>query len=303
MNIFNLRWKPCITLFILILISKQSVSGELDLQVYSGKMIPQSNSAILTSDTATLVIDAQFLRPDGQALLAKVEATGKPLTAVLITHEHPDHVWGAVELLKRYPDAKVYARPIVRDDIGYYFRARLLRWTDDFTAHIPTSLFDIHPLEGDSFDFDGHEIQIIDQKPNEMVHSTGYYIPELKTYVAGDQIFHNFHSYITGGLNYPELWIESLDAVRNNYDIDVIVPGHGPMDDGDLIFNKMTGYLKEYISVYKPLLKQSVIVRHMLEKYPDYALKEILFMTVGPAVTSPDLIEMMHGNIGFAEDH
>ena len=303
MTIFKLNYNPYLILLSLILVLKQGVSAALELEVHAGKMIPEANSTILTSENEALVIDAQFLRPDAKALVAKVEATGKPLTAILITHEHPDHVFGAVELLKRYPNAKVYARQVTADDIKYYFRARLLRWTDDFSEHIPTSLFEIHPLEGDSFNFDGHEIQIVDQKPNEMVHSNGYYIPELKTYIAGDQVFHNYHAYITGGLNYPELWIESLEAVRDNYDIDVIVPGHGPMGDGDMIFNKMTAYLNEYISVYEPLLKQSVIVKHMLEKYPDYGLKAILFMTVGPAVTSPDLIEMVGGNIGFTPQH
>ena len=61
--------------------------------------------------------------------------------------------------------------------------------------------------------------------------------------------------------------------------------------------------MNEYISVYKPLLKQSVIVQHMLSKYPDYGLKAILFMTVGPAVTSPELIKMMDGNLGFTPEH
>ena len=303
MNIVKLHSKSCFALFLLCLFSNLANAANLKLQVHAGKMMPEANSTILPSENETLVIDSQFLRPDAKDLLAKVEATGKPLTTILITHEHPDHVFGAVELLKRFPNAKVYARQVTADDIGYYFRARLLRWTDDFPEHIPTSLFDILPLEGDSFDFDGHEIQIVDQKPNEMVHSNGYYIPELKTYVAGDQIFHNYHAYITGGLNYPELWIESLEEVRNNYDIDVIVPGHGPMGNGKMIFNKMTAYLNEYKSVYKPLLKQSVIVKHMLKKYPDYGLKAILFMTVGPAVTSPELIEMVHGNLGFTPKH
>ena len=125
MNTFKLNCKRYFALLLLILISKQGLSESLDLQVYSGKMMPEANSTILTSDSETLVIDAQFLRPDAQALLAKVEATGKPLTTILITHEHPDHVFGAVELLKRYPDAKVYARQVTLDEIRYYFRARL----------------------------------------------------------------------------------------------------------------------------------------------------------------------------------
>jgi len=206
-------------------------------------------------------------------------------------------------LLKKYPHAKVYARQTIIDEINLYFRARLLRWTEDVPELIPTSLFQMHALEGGSFNFDGHKIEIIDLKPAEMIHSTGYYVPELKTYIAGDQIFYQYHAYIAAGLNYPEVWIDSIDHVRNNYDIDVVIPGHGPVDEGDVVFDSAVAYLKEYANVYKPLLKQSAIAKHMMEKFPDYGLKEVLFMTVGPAVTAPDLIEMLEGNLGFSKEH
>jgi len=288
---------------LLLGVSFNGFAGNLKMATYSGKLMPQPNSAILSTDKETLVIDAQFLRPDAQALLAQIEAIGNPLTNILITHEHPDHVWGAVELLKKYPQAKVYARQTIIDEINLYFRARLLRWTEDVPELIPTSLFQMHALEGGSFNFDGHKIEIIDLKPAEMIHSTGYYVPELKTYIAGDQIFYQYHAYIAAGLNYPEVWIDSIDHVRNNYDIDVVIPGHGPVDEGDVVFDSAVAYLKEYANVYKPLLKQSAIAKHMMEKFPDYGLKEVLFMTVGPAVTAPDLIEMLEGNLGFSKEH
>lgn len=284
------------------LISTHIVAAPLHIETYSGKMMPQSNSAILMTDSKALVIDAQFLRPDAQALVAQIEKSGRTLSAILITHEHPDHVWGAVELLKKYPHAKVYARSAIIDEITLYFRARLLRWTEDVAEHVPTSLFDMQALVGDSFDFEGHEIKIIDLKPAETIHATAYYIPELKTYIAGDQIFYKTHAYIAGGLNYPELWIDSIQSVRKQYDIDVVVPGHGPVGNVE-VFDSAVEYLQAYADIYQPLLKQSVIVKQMLSRFPDYALKEVLFMTTGPAVTAPDLIEMMQGELGFSKKH
>ena len=274
----------------------------LKLDSYHGKLMPQSNSAIVSSDNEVLVIDAQFLRPDAQAVIAMIEATGKPLTNILITHEHPDHVWGAVEILKKYPKAKVYAREAVITEINMYFRSRLLRWTEDFPEHVPTSLMDIEILVGDTFDFDGHEIKVIDLKPNEMIHSTGFYIPDLKTYISGDQVFYQTHAYIAAGTNYPEPWIESLRDIRDNYDIKTIIPGHGPVGDAAKVFKSAIEYLQAYADAYAPLKKQSLIAKEMLAKFPDYALKEVLFMTTGPAVTAPDLIEMLKGKLGFAKD-
>ncbi len=76
---------------------------------------------------------------------------------------------------------------------------------------------DIEVLEGDVFDFDGHDITIIDLKPNEVINSTGFYIPELKTYIPGDQIWYLTHAYIAAGTNYPEPWIESQLRYQDNY--------------------------------------------------------------------------------------
>ena len=292
------------TLFICVLIGLNTnlFAAGLKLETYSGKLMPQANSAIISSDKEVLVIDAQFLRPDAQGVIAMIEATGKPLTSILITHEHPDHVWGAVEILKKYPKAKVYAREAVITEIRMHFRSRLLRWTEDVPDLVPTSLMDIEILTGDVFDFDGHEIKVIDLKPNEMINSTGFYIPELKTYIPGDQVFYQTHAYIAAGTNYPEPWIASLEEVRDNYDIKTIIPGHGPVDDADKVFKSAIEYLQAYANAYEPLKKQSAIAKGMLEKYPDYGLKEVLFMTTGPAVTAPDLIEMLKGNLGFAKD-
>ncbi len=292
------------TIFILLnlLAATNLPAADLVLDTYTGKLMP-SNSVILSTEKEVMVIDAQFLRPDGQALTEKIKKIGKPLTAILITHEHPDHVFGAAELLKEFPQAKVYARKTVIDEIQYTFRARVLRWTEDFGDLILTTMFDIEALEGDSFDFDGHAIQIIDLLPGEMINATGFYIPELKTYVPGDQIFYKYHAYIAGGLNYPEAWIKSIEDVRGRYDIDTVIPGHGAVGKGDEVFDSAIEYLQVYADVYKPLLKQSIIAKHMIERFPDYPFKPVLYMTRGPAVIAPDLIEMLGGQIGFRKKH
>ncbi len=286
----------------LAVLSTSLFAADLEIETYRGQLIPEANSAILMTADEALVIDAQFLRPDALAVLSIIKGSGRKLTSILITHGHPDHVWGAVELLKQYPDAKVYARQLILDEIRLEFRARLLRWTEDFPEHLPTSLFDIQPLVGNTFNFSGHEIEVIDLQPAETINATAYYIPELKTYIGGDQIFYKYHAYIGAGLNYPEVWIKSIETIKNGYDIDLVIPGHGPAGDASVLDSAIE-YLEEYASVYKPLQKQSVMVRHMLERYPEYGLKEVLFMTIGPAVTAPDLIEMMRGNLGFAEEH
>ena len=276
--------------------------ADLELQTYTGKKIPEANSTILLTESKALLIDAQFLASDARTLTEQIKSTNRDLTAILVTHTHPDHVWGAVEVLKAFPNAKVYARKHVRDEIILEFRARLLRWTEHYDPELPTSLFDIDELTGDVFLFDNHEIEIIDLKPAETIHATAFYVPELKAYIAGDQVFHKHHPYVAGGLNAPEVWIDSLNEIKNNYDIDMIVPGHGSVGDADIL-DDLIKYLNDYAAVSRPLVKQAVIANHMLKLYPGYGLKEVLFMTTGPAVTSPELLKQLGGSMGFATDH
>jgi glyoxylase-like metal-dependent hydrolase (beta-lactamase superfamily II) len=99
-------------------ITTSAFAQGLEMETYTGKFLPSNSTILLTEDEA-LVIDAQFLRPDGEGLTAQVEATGRRLTAILITHEHPDHVFGAVELLKKFPEAKVYARSRLKRRSNY----------------------------------------------------------------------------------------------------------------------------------------------------------------------------------------
>ena len=55
-----------------------------------------------------MVIDATLTVTDGRALRACVEQLGKPLLGVVLTHAHPDHYGGLVELVRGL-DVPVFA--------------------------------------------------------------------------------------------------------------------------------------------------------------------------------------------------
>ncbi len=273
----------------------------LELQVHLGKRMPLANSAILLTPTRALLIDAQFQATDARELVAALEATKRELTAILLTHGHPDHVWGVVEVKKRYPDAVIYARPAIKQEIELEFRARLLRWSEVYRDEVPSALPEIEELHGDVFSFEGHHIDVVDLEPAETIHATAFYVPELKAYVAGDQLYHKFHAYIGGGLNRPDVWIRSIEATKRRFEIDTVVPGHGPVGDARVL-DEQIEYLRAYEAVSEPKVLQAEIADAMIAEYPNYALKEVLFMTRGPAVTSPEILKRLEGKMGFAED-
>ncbi len=274
------------------------MENSLAVSVYHGRQMPGSNAAVLQSDENVLLIDTQFQKTDARELLRKINAIERPLKSILLTHSHPDHVWGAAELLEACPDVTVYAREPIAMEIDLEFRARQLRWTEMFTDEIPSRLFDIEPLTGDVFDFDGHSIEIIDLKPAETIHATAFYLPDSKTYISGDQLYNRCHFYVGGGLNRPELWIESINDIVANYDMERVIPGHGAVG-GTEIFDRAIEYLEYYADVARPLTPQPTIIEAMLKRFPDYKMEGVLYMTRGPAMTSPTLLKQTGGKLSF----
>jgi glyoxylase-like metal-dependent hydrolase (beta-lactamase superfamily II) len=282
------------------------IDKKLSVDVIYGTLPPWSNATIVHSADSAVLIDTLFMKSDAALLANRIKEIGKPLKAIFITHSHPDHVWGGVELLKHFPDVKIYARPLILKEIELEFRARQLRWTGvfnvaPFEGEIPTNLFDLQPIEGDSYDLDGHEIQFIDLKPAETIYATAYYLPKIKTYIAGDQIFNKCHYYIGAGLNRPDLWVESIEDVRNNYEIEVVVPGHGYVG-GPEAFDQAIEYLKFYQSQYEPFRDPIDMVRALEKQYPDWRLEGMIYMTLGPAMTNQTLIDITHGHVKFGDD-
>ena len=57
------------------------------------------NAYLVETQEGIVAVDGTLTVSDGRALRAQLEGLGKPLLAVLVTHAHPDHYGGIVELV------------------------------------------------------------------------------------------------------------------------------------------------------------------------------------------------------------
>ncbi len=79
------------------------------------------NAYLVETSEGVVAVDGTLTVSDGRALRAQLESLGKPLLAVLVTHAHPDHYGGIVELVGR-DDVPVIATAgvdaVIRRDDG-----------------------------------------------------------------------------------------------------------------------------------------------------------------------------------------
>ena len=76
------------------------------------------NSTLVAGDKEAILVDAQFDLADAHRLVAMILESKKTLTAVYVTHFHPDHYFGLVAIKQAFPNAKLVALPAARGTGG-----------------------------------------------------------------------------------------------------------------------------------------------------------------------------------------
>ncbi|MGW3815325.1 MBL fold metallo-hydrolase [Streptomyces sp. NPDC005046] len=74
---------------------------------------PATTATLIAGSTDALLVDALITTTEGERLAAWVQASGKNLSMLYITHGHPDHFFGAGPTLAAFPQAQFVALPEV----------------------------------------------------------------------------------------------------------------------------------------------------------------------------------------------
>jgi glyoxylase-like metal-dependent hydrolase (beta-lactamase superfamily II) len=76
-----------------------------------------SNSYLINDGEHALLFDVFQLRSDAEQLAAAVEASGKKLDKVWVSHAHPDHFLQLDLIVDRFPGVQVLTTPNVLEDL------------------------------------------------------------------------------------------------------------------------------------------------------------------------------------------
>jgi glyoxylase-like metal-dependent hydrolase (beta-lactamase superfamily II) len=190
------------------------------------------NSYLVESDDGVVAIDSSLLVSDARAFRARLDALGKPLLAVLVTHGHPDHFNGVVELVRGQGDVPIYATPEGKAVIDEVAEPKRAQWSPTYGAEWPsqTAFPNATVADGETLTIGGLRIRAHELGPCESASEALYVLESsdggAPVAFTGDLFYNGHHSYNADG--FTAAWLDALDrAAALLVGIDTLYPGHG----------------------------------------------------------------------------
>ncbi len=188
-----------------------------------------SNAGFVVTPAGVVVIDALGSPVLAQRLLAEIrKITPLPVTHVILTHYHADHIYG-LQVFKAQ-GARILAQRhgreyLVSDTARLRLDASrhdLAPWIDD-----KTELVSADEWIDTSKDLlvGGVRLSLRPVGPSHTPEDMVVFLPQEKVLFAGDLVFRNRIPFV--GQADSGHWIESLETILS-MDAKIIVPGHGP---------------------------------------------------------------------------
>jgi glyoxylase-like metal-dependent hydrolase (beta-lactamase superfamily II) len=190
---------------------------------------------------------------------------GSPVTEVILTHYHSDHVFGAQEfqeypliastkMVERYPTLlkEQWSSKGIEEMRKFYAETEpaFSRQLENLTIITPTRTFKNSIFLGKD-----KEIEIQHTGGHTVGHSIVYFHPENILF-AGDLVFCKQYPYAGDPTNNPPDWIKAFETILE-MPVETIVPGHGPLCGKEEIQTQLM-YFKQLEAWVKDKITQGV---------------------------------------------
>ena len=237
-------------------------SGDVKIHTFVAPESFISNAThVIETKNQCIVIDGQFVVPYALQFREYVDAIGKPISRVYLSHGHPDHFFG---IGAAFADCEIYALQETIDFIkvaGESIRDELAKGYGDFvtkTIAVPQNV-----ITAGEETIDGLKLEHVLHKDTETEFHLSIKLPELDTYIVQDLVYSGAHIYLTKDIPH---WVEILESIRDS-EFSLFLPGHGePADKKELQSNI------EYLNFANSLLNAGTTAEALkaalLEKYP-----------------------------------
>jgi len=267
--------------------SARAASAPLALDVYTAD--PEGigvTSILIYGDHEAILVDSQFRIGDAERLADRVAAKGRRLTAILITHPHFDHFYGASVLRRRFPGVAVYASA---SDVEY-IKANLADTAAQIRARfgadkIPADIQIPLPWPSTHFTVDGEAVDVIAGLQGDVgpgPRNNIVWVPSLGAAMVGDIAFNHVHlSLRATDAQSRKAWQETLRLVRAR-NPRVVVAGHKnrpDLPDTPDVLEFNSAYLTEFEAALAASHTANELIAAMKQKFPQAGLDRILQFT------------------------
>jgi len=251
------------------------------------------NAYLVESRRGVVAIDATLSETDSRNFRRELQALGKPLLAVLVTHPHPDHVAGITNLVAN-ESTKILATQAVVDLMRKLEEPKRRQWTPIFGAEwaqrwtYPNTVV----KSGERVTLDEVTYAVLDVGAGGDAEANSIWFIEApaRTAFLGDLVFNGPHSYIADG--HLLAWLANLARVeRLCTEMSTVFPGHGPADAPKSLLARQRDYLLAFASHVKELADGRTVLSapakaelepRMRERYPDAGLSFLIAMSADP---------------------
>jgi glyoxylase-like metal-dependent hydrolase (beta-lactamase superfamily II) len=271
-----------------------------DVRVHSHTTGPQTalvNAYLVETAEGVVAVDGTLTVSDGRALRERVRSLGKPLLAVLVTHAHPDHYGGIVELVGD-DDVPVLATAgvdavIRRDDA---LKEQILRpmFGDEWPAErtFPNRTVS----DGEKLELGSAGFTVLDLGPGESPHDSIWLLgDDRQTIFIGDQVYDHKHAFLADG--FYEEWLGHQDRLAKELPADATLhPGHGrPVTPAH--FRWQREYIESFLAAVRdadwsqPEGAKASVVERMTQFLPTDDLRFLMELSIEPIAVKLGLVE------------
>ena len=246
------------------------------------------NAYLVETPEGVVAVDGTLTVSGGRALRARLGELGEALLAVLVTHAHPDHYGGIVELVGS-DHVPVFATAGVEE---------VIRSDDPVKEHVLRPMFgDEWPrermlpnavvLEGATLEFGGASFTAVELGPGESPCDSMWLLGEdRRTVFLGDQVYGRMHAYLADGFH--EQWLAKLDRLEDELPADAtLYIGHGgPVTPAD--FDWQRRYIETFVDAVqsadwdRPGEAKAAVVECMVTLLPSDDLRFLMELSIEP---------------------
>ena len=186
------------------------------------------NSVLIVGERGAILVDTGFTDAIGRQLRATVEGiTDKPVTHVINTHHHGDHHLGNTA----FPQAEIISSEKARE-LVVSTEAEWISLVEELTGmefpdtHAVPAQRTVPADSRSAVTLAGVDLVLWAPQGSHTPGDLMVLLPEDRVLVGGDILVHEMMPNFRDG--HVKSWIDTLEAVTRT-DVDVIVPGHGPL--------------------------------------------------------------------------